>query len=940
MNIFKQFTNRSLKENKTRTFVTIIGIILSVAMFTATIEAFVTVQDYLINYAEMYNGKYHVGFYGVEYNDISKITEDERVEKYTYVQDIGYAEIGSSNEYKPYLYIAGVPTDFTDVMPIHLTDGRLPENSNEIVVSDHLYSNGGVQLKIGQEITVKVGQRQWTELVNITDEEYKALDGDNWQKLTQQVPLRKAEGEESSEQLINTKEKTYTIVGFCVRPDQSSLEPYSAPGYTAFTINEPDNTNTQSIYTVLEKPAEYGKFNREILSSLSGIASSTNSDLLMYSFNSFDSAFPVLVFGLLSILIGLIVFGSVSLIYNSFSISVSERTKQFGILKSIGATKKQIRKSVLYEAAVLCVIGIPIGLISGCLGIAITFHFLSDSISTFLADLTNLKMQFVFSPLAIIAASVISFATVIISAYIPARKAIKINPIESVRQSNDIKINRRSVKVSPLTQKLFGFEATLSSKNFKRNKRKYRTTVFSLFVSVVLFISASSLATYFTDIVDAENQDMKYDVAINVFNYEDRTDGEPFTETEEFRTKLYNGLKTINGIDEFTFTQQKGTDFNIDKKYISEEYLNMINKEHSDSVDKNNEFNGMFTYNFIDDAAFRRLLKEEGLSEEGYFDKEKPKALVYDMGTHIYQTDNKERVYIVPFLNTDNISSNIEINKMLPFFEENGETYYYYGETVVKDSTTYYVYDIGRDEGEEFDESTKRYLPEEQAVSYISISIGAVLSEKPYFAGHNTNLIYPESVKEKVMLDGYWQTHAFILCDDHTKVASDVSRLVRDIGGDSNHVSVVDYAAEIESIRALVTIAKVLAYGFIVLISMIAAANVFNTISTNISLRRREFATLKSVGLTSKGMRKMMIFESILYGVKSLLFSLPVSLGMTYLVYLVASDSGYEMAFYVPWDKFIIAIASVFIIVVLSMIYSIKKVNKENTVETLRNENI
>ena len=940
MNIFKQFTNRSLKENKTRTIVTIVGIILSVAMFTATIEAFVTVQDYLINYAEMYNGKYHVGFYGVEYNDISKITEDERVEKYTYVQDIGYAEIGSSNEYKPYLYIAGVPTDFTDVMPIHLTEGRLPENSNEIVVSDHLYSNGGVHLKLGQKITLEVGQRQWSELVNITDEEYKALDGDNWQKLTQQVSLSKNEGEETMEQLVNTKEKSYTVVGFCVRPDQSSIEPYSAPGYTAFTINEPGNTNTQSIYTVLEKPAEYGKFNRDILNSLSGIASSTNSDLLMYSFNSFDSAFPVLVFGLLSILIGLIVFGSVSLIYNSFSISVSERTKQFGILKSIGATKKQIRKSVLYEAAVLCVIGIPIGLISGCLGIAITFHFLSDSISTFLADLTNLKMQFVFSPLAIIAASVISFITVIISAYIPAKKAIKINSIESVRQSNDIKINRRSVKVSPLTQKLFGFEATLSSKNFKRNKRKYRTTVFSLFVSVVLFISASSLATYFTDIVEAESQDMKYDVAINVFNYEDRTDGEPFTETEEFRTKLYNGLKTVNGIDEFTFTQQKGTDFNIDKKYISEEYLNMINKEHSGSVDKNNEFNGMFTYNFIDDDAFRRLLKEEGLSEEGYFDKENPKALVYDMGTHIYQTNNKEKVYIVPFLNTDNISSTIEINKMLPFFEENGETYYYYGETVVKDSITYYVYDIGRDEGEEFDDATKRYLPEEKAVSHISISIGAVLSEKPYFTGHNTNLIYPKSVKEEIMLEGYWQTHAFILCDDHTKVASDVSRLVRDIGGDSNHVSVVDYAAEIESIRALVTIAKVLAYGFIVLISLIAAANVFNTISTNISLRRREFATLKSVGLTSKGMRKMMTFESILYGAKSLLFSLPVSLAMTYLVYLIASDSGYEMAFYVPWDKFIIAIASVFIIVVLSMVYSIKKVNKENTVETLRNENI
>lgn len=939
MNIFKQFTIRSLRQNKTRTIVTIIGIILSVAMFTATIEAFVTAQNYLVNYAEIYNGKYHVGFHNIETDDVSKITDDERVEKYTYVQDIGFAEIGSSNEYKPYLYIAGVPTDFTDIMPIHLTEGRLPENSNEIVVSDHLYSNGGVQLKLGQKITLQVGQRQWTELLNISEEEYKALDGDNWQKLTQQVPLRKTEGEEATEHLVNTKEKTYTVVGFCVRPDETSIEPYSAPGYTAFTINETGNTNTQSVYTILEKPSEYGKFNTDIITSLR-VDSTINHDLLMFSFNSFDSAFPVLVFGLLSILIGLIVFGSVSLIYNSFSISVSERTKQFGILKSIGATKKQIRKTVLYEAAVLCIIGIPIGLISGCLGIAITFYFLSDSISTFLADLTDLKMQFVFSPIAIIAASIISFVTVIISAYIPAKKAIKINPIESVRQSNEIKIKRRSVKVSPLTQKLFGFEATLSSKNFKRNKRKYRTTVFSLFVSVVLFISASSLSTYFTDIVDAESQDMNYDVAVNIFNYEDRTDGEPFTETEELRNKLYNGLKSVKGIDEFTLTQQMGTDFNIDKKYISEEYLNMVNKELNNSADKKNELNGIFTYNFIDDDAFRRLLKKEGLSEEGYFDKENPKALVYDMGTYIYQNNNKEKVYIVPFLNTDNLSSTIEITEILPWFEENGEEYAFYGETVVKDGITYYVYDISRDEGEEFDESTKRYLTEEEAVNHINVSIGAVLPEKPYFSGHNTNLIYPESVKEKIMLDGYWQTHAFILCEDHSKVSSDVSRLIRDIGGDTNNVSVVDYAAEIESIRALVTVAKVLAYGFIVLISLIAAANVFNTISTNISLRRREFATLKSVGLTSKGMKKMMTFESILYGVKSLLFSLPASLAMTYLIYLVAANSGYAMSFYVPWDKFIIAIASVFIIVVLSMVYSIKKVNKENTVETLRNENI
>ena len=934
MNIFKQFTLRTLKENKTRTLVTIIGIVLSVAMFTATTESFVTVQNYLINYAEMYNGKYHVGFYDVENEDASKVTDDSRVENYTYIQDIGYAEIDSNNEYKPYIYIGGIPENFTDVMPIHLTAGRLPENSSEIVVSEHLYTNGGVKLELGQKITLNVGERQWAELVDISEEEYKELDGDSWGKLTQQSPLRKNEGEEASEKLINTKERTYTVVGFCVRPDQLSIEPYTAPGYTAFTINETNNNGMQSIYSVLKTPSSYNEYYSDILSSLKLDDGPINHDLLMYSFQSHDSAFSVMAVGLISILIALIVFGSVSLIYNSFSISVSERTKQFGILKSIGATKKQIRQSVLYEASVLCIIGIPIGLISGCLGIAITFHFLSDSISTFLAELTDLKMRFVFSPLAIIAASIISFVTVIISAYIPAAKAIKINPIEAVRQSNEIKIKRNSVKVSPITKKLFGFEATLSSKNFKRNKKKYRTTVFSLFVSVVLFISASSLSTYFTDIVEAQSQDMNYDVAINIYNYDDNFN--PLYETDDFRNKLCEGIKTVEGIDEFTMLESMGTEFMVDNEFISEEYKNMLKKEYSEPQTENY---GIFVYNFIDDDAFKALLKKEGLSEKDYFNKNNPKALVYDMSTHIYQKDNKETVYNIPFLNRDSFPGKLTVSEIMYSFTENGKQYFCFGVEEI-DGKLYYKYDIGRDEGEEITSDTQKLLTKDEAVTTININIGAVLKEKPYFVQSQVNLIYPESVKESVYLEGLYQTGVFILCEDHSKVASEVSQLITDIGGDTNNISVYDYAAEIESIRALVTIAKVLAFGFIILISMIAAANVFNTISTNISLRRREIATLKSVGLTSKGMKKMMLFESLLYGIKSLVFSLPVSFAITYLIYYVVSDSGYQISFYVPWNNFLTAIISVFVIVALSMIYSMKKINKENTVDTLRNENI
>ena len=208
MNIFKQFTARSLKENKTRTIVTIIGIILSVAMFTATIEAFVTVESYLINYAEMYNGKYHVGFNNVEPEDFDTVTKDERVKEYTYIQDIGYAAIGSANEYKPYMYIAGIPEGFSDIIPIHLTSGRLPENSSELVVSEHLYYNGDVKLEIGQQITLDVGQRQWAELAGISEEESGLVDGNEMMKLTQEVPFYAPDGDEPQEVIINTREIT------------------------------------------------------------------------------------------------------------------------------------------------------------------------------------------------------------------------------------------------------------------------------------------------------------------------------------------------------------------------------------------------------------------------------------------------------------------------------------------------------------------------------------------------------------------------------------------------------------------------------------------------------------------------------------------------------------------------------------------------------------
>lgn len=934
MNIFKQYTKQNLKENKTRTIVTIIGIILSVAMFTATTEAFVTAQTYFIKYAEETTGKFHVGFFDVENKDLAVITEDNRVKSYTYMSEIGYADIDSDNAYKPYLYIAGIPKDFTDIMPIHLIEGRLPENSNEIVIPEHLNSNGGVKLELGQTITLNVGQREYTELLGISDEEYKKLGGDDWVKLTQQQGLVTNDNDEIEEQLINTKERTYTVVGFCSRGDRQSIEPYIAPGFTAYTIDDGSGVGRSNVYTILKNAGKYDDFQQEVLSSINSFfGTCTNSDLLTFSLKKMNSSITILAIGLLTILIALIVFGSVSLIYNSFSISVSERTKQFGILKSIGATKSQIKKSVIYEAVILCLVGIPLGLISGCVGIAITFHLLSGTIDTLLSSvLSSIKMEFVLSPAALILSSALSFITVIISAYIPAKKAIKINPIEAVRQSNDIKVSRRSVRVSPLTQKLFGFEATISSKNFKRNKKKYRTTVFSLFVSVVLFISASSLAIYFTDLLTVESELYDYDLLLQTLDT---------TNDNSSSTALFKEVGALKEIDKITYSECIYQDCNIDSKYVSDDFKKMVQKEYGEnSISSMIETESIYI-NFIDDESFKELLKANHLDEKDYFDKDNPRAVLYDMSTRVFQhSDNhKTTTYLVSYLDEEKIKGGLEATETKREFLKD-DKWYYYTDEEERDGITYAIYTPAYDEGEEIDENDEIALPINEVTTKYTYNIGAVIKDRPYFIEDGAVLTYPQSLRDSFDIERMQNRKIFIVTEDHAKVVQDISKILNEKQYDITETSIYDYSANVETLRAFVTIAEVLAYGFIVLISMIAAANVFNTISTNISLRRREIATLKSIGLTSKGMRKMMLFESILYGVKSLLFSMPVSFAITYLIYYVVSDSGYDMSFYVPWSTFLIAIISVFIIVALSMIYSMKKVNKENTVETLRNENI
>ena len=864
MNILHQVTIQSLKKNKIRTIVTIIGVLLSAAMICAVTTTISSFQNYLLENEIYTEGDWHGWAESTSWDTYPRIMGSGDVESASYAQQIGYANINSENEYKPYLYILGANDKFLETMPIHLISGAMPTNESELLLPNHLYENGGVHYKIGDTITLDIG--------------YRILDGES---LGQRNPCYTYDvGREVllDETLEIRETRTYTVVGTYERFSYR-LEDYTAPGYTALTYRDKEvyDPYLYDVFFKMEKPQDTFAFMQE--NELSG---STNTDVLMFSGAAMYGSFYAVLYSLTAIVVGLIMFGSISLIYNAFSISVSERTKQFGLLSSIGATRKQLKRMVLFEALSVSAIGIPLGILVGIGGIAVTLQLIGHKFTSLLGN--PIAMRVCISPLSVVIACVISLVTVLLSAWIPSKRATRISAIEAIRQQNDIH-NTRPSRTSRITYKLFGLPGVLASKYYKRNRKKYRATVLSLFMSIVLFVSASAFSDYLMESVSATFAVADYDLVY--YSYaEDLSSSSPdqllqdFQETDSITNAAYLSSMTC-------------------RVTASDEYLSQDSFTYADSMniyfegtDDATDVSFLTSLHFINDEVYKEFLMAHDLDVSEYMNPEAPKAIALD---YILHFDPNEEKYQQIHLLRENPG---EVSVTL----ENPET----GIQTVK-----------------------------------SISIGTILYDFPYYVDISTfsiPLLYPYSMQETVLSEDYGlDLQYFMQSNDHTTGYNQLKITLADHG--LNTSNLYDYADWAEDDRNLITILQVFAYGFIVLISMIAAANVFNTISTNISLRRREFAMLKSVGMTQKGFHRMMNYECILYGTRALFWGLPVSVGITYLIHQ-SVNAGYSMNFHLPWTAMGIATLSVFAVVFITMMYAMSKIKKENPIDALKNENL
>ena len=898
MNILNKVTLKILGKNKTRTAVTIIGIILSAAMITAVTSGVASFQKLFVDIEIEQSGDWYAKAISADNSKLDFVKNDKHVKDYAYLTDVGYAKLeNSNNEYRPYIYIGGMSGNFNKVLPVNITNGRMPQNNDEIIIPESVYANAGVKYSINDKLTLSVGERQ--------------LSGKKLNQKNEYLP--------EEEQFVEKATKTYTVVGFYER---TTFEPYSAPGYTVLTVEDKSGFDSCDIFIKTDNPKgiyDYMKAN------FSGFECEYNNGLLRALLSSNEDQLYTMLYSIAAVLIIIIVFGSISLIYNAFSMSVSERTKQLGLLSSVGATKKQLLKSVLFEALFLSGIGIPVGILSGMGGLALTFKLTQGLLKSLANNGSTITLSLSFTWISIVAAVVIGLITVLISAFLPARRATKMSAIEAIRQSNDIKIKGKKVKTSRITYKLFGFEGMLASKNFKRNRKKYRATVISLFMSVVLFISASSFSSYLKKTTNIFLDDVNYDISYEVSD--DKAD----------LNDIFASLSSIDGVTKSGYSKELIGQVMISENNISKNSMKVITKPENNVFEEEIEnYRTMYIdYSFVDDNTFKEYLEENNLDVDEFMNADKPKAVVIDVFKFSMRTtDGKSKRYELNLLKDD--------TKQLDMLEiRSFDGYIYTG--VEKDSNGKLWFTFINED----DNKDEKKLTQEEATVHRKLDIGHITNKKSFVTssvyGNSIMLMYPVSAYDNVVTENtpnygdHNVTTCFFKADNHKKVTKDMIDVINQKS--MTTVDLQDVAAIAEANRSLIMLINIFSYGFIALISLIAMANVFNTISTNIGLRRREFAMLKSVGMTKRGFNRMMNFECLLYGLKGLIYGLPVSFGLTYLMYKSVSE-GWNASYYVPWESVVIAIASVFAVVFATMLYAMRKIKKDNPIDALKNENL
>ncbi len=848
MNILNKLTIRHLKLNKKRTIVSIIGIILSTALMVGIGLLFSTLRDNAVHETIINRGSYHSMLKDVSGRDIDTIEKEKGIKDYFLSEFIGYSKLINDEEENSDFYLKIEAADDNYFKEISLVRGRLPQNENEIIVP--LGYENDKYFKLNSKLNVSLG----TFLIG--GEETKNI-------------CRECTDEE--QQFIGKEEKIYTIVGYY------GNNPYTSWNDTTIitSIEKISSDKEYNIYFHFNKMKQTDEITTKLKENLNIEEVKYNNSLLGLSgISKYDNIIQTLVKSM-AILLTLVAIGCIIVIYNSFAISVLERKKQFGLFSSIGATKKQIRKTVLFEAIVVGTIGIILGILGALLGIGIVLMIINSLLPNLLE---GGPLRLCIYPVFIIVPVIFMIITILVSAFIPARRASKISPIEAIRLNDDIKMPAQKLKTPKFIRHIFKEEGVIAYKNMKRNKKKYRITIISLFISIVLFLSFSSYMQLMFHGVEDFVSNPNYDATLNLYSTS-LTDKEIKDLRKEKSVK-----QSFYGI-QYSLT----TSSNIEKNF-TEEYKKIYPQEEERH-----------------DINLIEVPKEdfEIYKKDAKVTKNIP--LIYNNFSRIeYQQDSRKSYSMKKFEN----------KKSIPF--ELCES---------------------RFETTETEETKISYACEKEIKEYALLNNDFFGIEE--FKGNiEITILIPEGYFGDLseFNDGIIKNIYFDLDEKVNTIQDKIDSLVE--SGKIGDGAYFDIRENVKYTRNMIFVAKLLVYGFISLVSLIGVTSVFNTLYTSIHLRRREFAVLRSIGLTKGGFNRMLLFECFFFGMKSLVYSLPVSVVLIVIINHVMegiSDAGGMMW---PVSSIIGVVFAVFLIILLTTMYATRKIKHENIMDAIREENI
>lgn len=949
MNLMKTLTLKNLKLNRKRTIVTIVGIILATALLSALVTLVSSFQYSMIEYQKQKGGDFHVKFSNVKMSELSEFKNNRNIESTFETMGMGFAKLdGCKNEDKPYAYVMATDEAGFEKGCFNLIEGRMAKNEDEIVIPRHLKTNGRIDIKVGDEITLDIGKRYDSNTESVI-----------WENIAY---------EHEAETLTDTVTKRYKVVGIMERPGYG-MEDYSAAGYTFVTYSDElaaiDNGTKSEVNEADTTLTVYSRYTQKALRNKDAVTAdiigvdeklfekSNNSSVEMSAEESdrflkemenakydiyinrflisYECVFPIdgtfkALFTVAAVVALIIILTSVYCIKNSFNISITEKIRQYGMLASVGATRRQIKSSVKTEAAMLGVVGIPVGTMSGILASLI----LVKVVNALSAGWLNFALSFHTSLPALILAVILSIATIYFSATGSARRAAKVTPLEAIRNTKEIKIKSAKLKTPAIIGRIWGIGGVISYKNIKRNKKKYRTTVTSIVICSVTFIVISYFMSMAFSVVGMSYASVDYNIGINMSCKKD-------LDIE----KLSELLSGIEGAKDYLVGA--GYYFDVDKPEYTKEYGEYCGQLYDDREDVSQEF----FITVLNDKSYDKYASDAGVknADTGAILVNKCTFDVYNEKSSKYV---KEEMELYKYKAGDTIRCGYNV------YDDASSD-----DNAVEGDTESSTDDNNAVEGdtESGTEDNSGYVDEETINNgvrkTVDVTIAGVTDKVPtgYKGYGSTTLLFmnqkgfeslwADGKSGNELKPGHASYSAYVVAENADEYQDTFEK---ETEGNTEYSQISFYVSnldkEMRDEKSLFTLLGVFAYGLIVVIALIGITNIINTLSTGMELRSREFATLRSIGMTDKQFAGMVRLESVFISVKALVIGVPLGILISYLLCVMMNRMDDAIIYEPPYKAIILCIVVVIMLIYAIMKLSMTKLRHNNIIETIKNENL